>query len=214
MQNCLTFQMGAIQFIENLDRTSLTITDEDFEKNVEAAVSTIAERETDAAPASSTSLGDVQPNKLSGTIETVPIFYPKPTLHEKGSAKESTESTESTESGSASDEQAAVSGLLRSIKRPLSNIGRLFTEEQSTLHYPSSLRPQQANALPPQTPRRLSPTLLQAPPNGMPNDGSAVGGNVSYAAGTSAEDAAARQASAEVAEAQRIHRAEHKDVVE
>ncbi|KAL1643745.1 hypothetical protein SLS58_004761 [Diplodia intermedia] len=36
--------MGAIQFIENLDRTSLTITDEEFEKNVEAAVSAIAER--------------------------------------------------------------------------------------------------------------------------------------------------------------------------
>ena len=36
--------MGAIQFIENLDRTSLTINDDDFEKNVEAAVSVIAER--------------------------------------------------------------------------------------------------------------------------------------------------------------------------
>lgn len=36
-------QMGAIQFIENLDRTSLTISDEEFEKNVEAAVSAITE---------------------------------------------------------------------------------------------------------------------------------------------------------------------------
>ncbi|KAK3048369.1 hypothetical protein LTS18_012952, partial [Coniosporium uncinatum] len=36
--------MGAVQFIENIDRTSLTISDDEFEKNVEAAVSAIAER--------------------------------------------------------------------------------------------------------------------------------------------------------------------------
>ena len=36
--------MGAVQFIENLDRTSLSISDEEFEVNVEAAVSAIAEK--------------------------------------------------------------------------------------------------------------------------------------------------------------------------
>ncbi|RAL63813.1 hypothetical protein DID88_003456 [Monilinia fructigena] len=40
----LSSLMGAIQFIENLDRTTLTISDEDFERNVEAAVSAIAEK--------------------------------------------------------------------------------------------------------------------------------------------------------------------------
>lgn len=35
---------GAIQFIETLDRTSLTVSDEEFEQNVEAAVSAIAEQ--------------------------------------------------------------------------------------------------------------------------------------------------------------------------
>ena len=36
--------MGVVTFIENLDRTNLTISDEDFEKNVEQAVSAIAEK--------------------------------------------------------------------------------------------------------------------------------------------------------------------------
>src|SRR4051794_5884111 len=40
----LSSLMGAIQFIENMDRTTLTISDDDFERNVEAAVSAIAER--------------------------------------------------------------------------------------------------------------------------------------------------------------------------
>ena len=37
--------MGAVQFIETLDRTALSVSDEDFERNVEAAVSAMAERE-------------------------------------------------------------------------------------------------------------------------------------------------------------------------
>ncbi|KAJ8115493.1 hypothetical protein ONZ43_g4654 [Nemania bipapillata] len=40
----LSSLMGAVQFIENMDRTTLTISDEDFEQNVEAAVSAIAEK--------------------------------------------------------------------------------------------------------------------------------------------------------------------------
>src|SRR4051812_39260411 len=42
--------MGAIQFIENMDRTTLTISDEDFEANVEAAVSAIAEKHRAESP--------------------------------------------------------------------------------------------------------------------------------------------------------------------
>jgi hypothetical protein len=40
----ISLQLGAVQFIENLDRTTLTISDEEFEQNVEAAVSAIAEK--------------------------------------------------------------------------------------------------------------------------------------------------------------------------
>ncbi|RMD42757.1 hypothetical protein DV735_g2389, partial [Chaetothyriales sp. CBS 134920] len=39
---------GAIQFIEGLDRTSLTVSDEEFERNVEAAVSEIAAQNREA----------------------------------------------------------------------------------------------------------------------------------------------------------------------
>ena len=42
--------MGAVQFIENMDRTSLTISDDEFEKSVEAAVSAIAERNQAMSP--------------------------------------------------------------------------------------------------------------------------------------------------------------------
>lgn len=38
-------QMGAVQFIENLDRTTLSISDPDFERYVETAVSAMAERQ-------------------------------------------------------------------------------------------------------------------------------------------------------------------------
>ena len=43
-------QMGAVQFIENLDRTALTISDEDFEKHVEASVAAIAEKQKAPMP--------------------------------------------------------------------------------------------------------------------------------------------------------------------
>src|SRR4051812_42912251 len=42
--------MGAVQFIENMDRTTLTITDDEFEANVEAAVSAIAEKHQAESP--------------------------------------------------------------------------------------------------------------------------------------------------------------------
>jgi hypothetical protein len=42
--------MGVIQFVENMDRTTLTITDEEFEKHVEAAVSAIAEKHQATSP--------------------------------------------------------------------------------------------------------------------------------------------------------------------
>ena len=121
----------------------------------------------------------------------------------------------------ASEEKAAVTGLLRTIKKPLSSIGRIFSEDastQGTLQPQQNVRLQEVQAnVPPETPLRLSPAVLQ-PSRGTPQQG-----RRSHDLGDkermrspeyTANEAAARQASAEVAEASRIQRAEHNDIVE
>ena len=110
---------------------------------------------------------------------------------------------------SSAEENDAVAGLLRTIQRPLSTIGRIFSDDTSP-DQPSGQRGEsRLSPLVFQTPkgdeRRPSSTPLseqhQRPPNreGPYDD---------------AQEAAARQASAETAEARRIQRAEHKTVVE
>lgn len=89
------------------------------------------------------------------------------------------------------DESAPVSGLLRTIQKPLSSIGRIFSEDSEV-----DRRPQQSSANAPPLPER-GPTAAQLG-NGR----------------IDAQEAAARQASAEAAEARRIQRVEHRDVVE
>lgn len=179
--------MGAVQFIENMDRTSLTITDDEFEKNVEAAVSAIAEKHRPRSP----------PEPLEPSEKSVPDTLQPPG---ESSARRSFESTSpgdpstprrSTSSdGPESEDQAAITGLLRTIQKPLTTIGRIFSDETSD----SGTGP----ASTPRTPARSA---------GLPE----VPGEQSV---VTAEEAAARQASAEAAEAQRLHRAEHANVVE
>ena len=208
--------MGAIQFIENLDRTTLTISDDLFEKNVEAAVSTIAERHKDEMPQ--------------------PVYYP--TVSEKSGLSEpevvprnSTEIEYSTprrsnsfrrldsSAGSGSTEEGtAVKGLLRTIQRPLSSIGKMFSDDSSTAQSRSN-----ANRLGPPVHqnqvRPLSPAVFQPPRHStesrrsdeLPSKGESTQQAPSRRLG--AEDAAARQASAEAAEAQKIQQAEHANVV-
>lgn len=149
----LSSLMGAIQFIENLDRSSLTISAEEFERNVEAAVAQIAERPPPPSP---------------------PPPPPK--------------SADPDSSGS--EEKVAVAGLLRSLQRPLSTIGRIFNDESGPAVIP-----------------RLSPN---------PSEGDPVLTAVGGRGGTRryAEEAAARQASAEAEEAARIGRMEYEHVVE
>ncbi|KAJ9138339.1 Guanine nucleotide exchange factor vps9 [Pleurostoma richardsiae] len=194
----LSSLMGAIQFIENMDRTTLTITDEEFERNVEAAVSAIAEKHRHESP------------PVSAQSEKGPGL-PAPRLGEPSSARPSLDidavigpstprrSTSSNEGGdySGSDEKAAITGLLRSIQRPLSTIGRMFTEEPATGSSSGARSPAH-------TPQ---PELLSPRP-------STDGGRPTSSYRLSAEEAAARQASAEAAEAQRLHRAEHANIVE
>lgn len=212
-------QMGAIQFIENLDRTSLTISDEDFEKRVEAAVSMIAEKHK-GPPASprpphisekSTLSEPVIVPRNSSEVEYAPSRKPTSRLHSK----------EQPGIPDASEESNAVSGLLRTIQRPLSGLGRMFSEDSSATQRAVDRGRQVSAAMPPEPPRRLSPAVFQPPRDSVESSSSEDGARQDSVAvknnpanRLSAEDAAARQASAEAAEAQRIQRNEHADVVE
>lgn len=179
--------MGAIQFIENMDRTTLTISDEEFEKNVEAAVSAIAEKHRLESPPTST------------TNDKPPMAFPypgessstRPSMDNDAIPQSSYTPRHSTEESGDYDEKAAITGLLRTIQRPLSTIGRMFSDSDDPPG-PSSSSSQQHNAA-------RSPAHTPGAERGP-----------RY----SAEEAAARQASAEVAEAHRLHRAEHANIVE
>jgi hypothetical protein len=212
---------GAIQFIENLDRTALTVSDVEFEKNVEAAVSAIAEgHRAEEARLAKLQLQPQQSsyNEKTGKPEPSPSYSTDSEL----SPRRSTEGTQDSAENS-SDEKAAVSGLLRTFQKPLSSIGRIFSDESSSSS--NTLKVQHASSMP-TTPRRLSPAVFSPPPRNSdeqprrsedtrrPGMGALPGSPPRNQPAYAAEDAAARQASAEAAEAQRIMRAEHKDVVE
>ncbi|KAI1841586.1 hypothetical protein JX266_012239 [Neoarthrinium moseri] len=186
----LSSLMGAIQFIENMDRTTLTITDEEFEKNVETAVSAIAEKHRTSMEASpvqdhySEKTGLHQPGKSPSTrpsLDIDPAGTPRRSL-----------------SSDQGDDGAAISGLLRTIQKPLSTIGRMFSDD------PSGAGPSE----PARTPQHDNTPRLSPRPS---TDGRPLREERQQ---LSAEEAAARQASAEVAEAQRLSRAEHNNVVE
>src|SRR5690349_15898664 len=108
--------MGAIQFIENMDRTTLTITDEEFENNVEAAVSAIAEKhraESPPPPPPESEKASLRPPNLgeSGPSSARPSLD----VDRPASPRGSSSPNEPRESGeySGSDEKAAITGLLR-----------------------------------------------------------------------------------------------------
>ncbi|KAI9738946.1 MAG: hypothetical protein M1818_005260 [Claussenomyces sp. TS43310] len=191
----LSSLMGAVQFIENLDRTSLTISDEDFEKNVEAAVLAIAEKH----PPEEAGFHSSHFNEKSQ------LNRPEETLKYQGEAESSapriSSSSYSTDNSDATDELPAVSGLLRTIQNPLSTIGRIFNDE-GTPSQPA--RTPLAGSTP-----RLSPALRSS------SDRSKSPQHPERSRGLHlTQEAAARQASAEAAEAQRVQRAEHANVVE
>jgi len=169
----------------------LTISDEEFERNVERAVSAIAEKhqaETAELPLSNQFSEKAGPSRAEVTSR-------QSMEGESSTPRKSTSSNEN-DSSDGLDEKAAMSGLLRTIQRPLSSIGRIFSEEPGIPQSGPARTP-----LPGNTPR-LSPA-----PRVTSQD-------ASIRNRMSAEDAAARQASAETAEAHRIQRAEHSNVVE
>lgn len=201
----LSSLLGAVQFIENLDRTSLTISDEEFEKNVEAAVSAIAEKHQ-------AEVGEAPPPTQLSEKSTLsrPEVTPRHSMEAESSVpRKSTSSNE--DSGDGLDEKAAMTGLLRTIQRPLSSIGRIFSEEPGSS---SSQGGPARTPLPGNTPRmtpspRVSTDRPRSPAR-QPNNRDQENARNRM----TAEDSAARQASAEAAEAHRIQRAEHSNVVE
>ncbi|KAJ8129428.1 hypothetical protein O1611_g4199 [Lasiodiplodia mahajangana] len=194
----LSSLMGAVQFIENMDRTTLTISDEDFEKNVEAAVSAIAEKHrteesATRSPVTLSEKGGLHPRESSSA---------RPSYERDGSRtpRRST-SRDDQESG---DETPAISGLLRTIQKPLSSIGRIFSEEPSPAGPSAPSHTPQPNLAMPRPSTR--PSTRQNPETQVPP--------MALRQQLSAQEAAARQASAEAAEAYRLQRAEHNNVVE
>ncbi|KFY28523.1 hypothetical protein V493_02885 [Pseudogymnoascus sp. VKM F-4281 (FW-2241)] len=201
----LSSLLGAVQFIENLDRTTLTISDEDFEKHVEAAVFAIAEKhridEADAPPTPTQQLSE-----KSGQASSEPNIRKS----SEGESSQPRKSTSSFESNNADggDEKAAMSGLLRSIQRPLSSIGRIFADDSSGGQSSPSRAPTSGNTLrlspaPRNAERPISPQRLVEPTRDTIDRNH-----------LRAENAAVRQASVEAAQAQHLQRAEHENVVE
>lgn len=185
-----------------MDRTSLTISDEDFEKNVEAAVSAIAEKHQAATVEASSSTLLSEKSSLNQ-----PKVTPRHSMEGDSSIPRKSTSSNEYESGDGLDEKAAMSGLLRTIQRPLSSIGRIFSEESSLSQGGPARTP-----LPGNTPR-MTPSP-RASTDRPPSPQHATNAREYHVGIMNAEDSAARQASAETAEAQRIQRAEHSNVVE
>lgn len=216
----LSSLMGAIQFIENLDRTSLTISDEEFEKKVEASVSEIAERheeEEEALPPAppappprpthiSEKSGLSEPQMVARNSMEAEYNTPNRPTSSRGSVNRRTNNT-------SQEDSNAVSGLLRTIQKPLSSIGRMFSEDTSAGQSTGSQDLLQQSP-PSNAPLRLSPAVFQPPRHSNEEARPSLESEGRHPRRTSAEEAAARQASAEAAEAHRIQRIEHQDVVD
>ncbi|OWY45309.1 vacuolar protein sorting-associated protein 9 [Alternaria alternata] len=217
--------MGAIQFIEGLDKTSLTVTNEEFEKNVEAAVSAIAERHAAEEAESSSSSALLHPTAPNHKRMPSPHYHHiaekttplRPELTQRNSMEAETagprRSTSlkdrKSEAEQPEEENAAVAGLLRTIQRPLSTIGRIFSDNDT--HHPSGPAIAQKPHLPP---RASTEFPGQAPQSNMNEKQRPSHEDDRQRQRLTAEDVAARQASAEAEEARRIQRQEHKVVVE
>ncbi|KAK7537813.1 guanine nucleotide exchange factor Vps9 [Phyllosticta citricarpa] len=215
--------MGAIQFIENLDRTSLTISDEDFEKNVEASVSAIAERksldqERQLQPRSSTNR---HPSPAPGGMhisEKSALSRPEVTPRNSLDAERIPARSNSVRASSSNHQQdsedgdnAAVAGLLRTIQRPLSTIGRIFSDDFTNEKSSGSQQQSSGASL---YPGSRSHPLRRHTDEPMSEAGRLSEEQQRQLQQASVEDAEARQASVDTEEALRIQRQEHKVVVD
>jgi len=191
---------GAIQFIEGLDRTTLTVSDEDFEKYVEEAVSAIAAQNREIDLSSPVQ----QISEKSGLSE--PEVTPRNSLEVTSMTPRRNNSRSGPSSGSgdgSSDD--AVGGLLRTIQKPLSSIGRFLSDTDT--HQESRASSQAPT-------RKQSSSVFQ--PSNAESENASQERQVEnrHVQQYDAQEAAARQASAEAAEARKIQRAEHRTVVD
>lgn len=204
--------MGVIQFIETMDRTTLTISKEDFEKNVEAAVSAIAEKHQEHEQITPPHIHIAEKSSPSQ-----PEVTPRTSLEGQWSPPKRTREGKGGSVGIA-DEQVAAAGLLRSIQKPLSTIGRIFADDtprQTPSNNGTSLARPARSASPRRSPTRLSRMGNRSAQSPNRRSASVLDDRQSRSRGDLvAEDAAARQASAEAAEAQRLQRLERANVVE
>ena len=166
---------------------------------MEKAVSAIAEKHQAAAGPPPAQFSEKAAGRSDGT--------PRHSMEGESSTPRKSTSSNEYDSSDGLDEKAAMSGLLRTIQRPLSSIGRIFSEEPS-----SSQSGPVKTPLPGNTPRmspapRPSSEIQRTQPRSRSQD-------ASIRKRMTAEDAAARQASAEAAEAHRIARSEHANVVD
>jgi len=189
--------------VEKLDRTFLTVSDEEFEKNVEAAVSSIAE----GHPPGQDGTGQSALLPVPGAPEASPRSSSEgkpPPLPQRTRSKRN----ESSKNESDGEEIAAVAGLLRTIQRPLSTIGRIFGDDTSNAASTQMQTP--PSSQPPVTPKRLSPL-----PRGQVDGATGISSQQREHSGQhSAEDAAARQASREAEEARKVRIREERNSVE
>ncbi|KAI9458194.1 hypothetical protein BJY52DRAFT_1119786 [Lactarius psammicola] len=131
----LSSLMGAVSFIETMDHTSLSgITQEEFEKNVEAAIQTLPSSRSHSPPlpssssSSSSSSPSVNPN-LSAVnrppANPIPVPPPAPSRHQSLHAGEEPATPLALPS---IDARRLLQRTGDSISKPLSAIGRIFSE--------------------------------------------------------------------------------------
>ncbi|KAI6878078.1 hypothetical protein KC334_g17387 [Hortaea werneckii] len=205
--------MGVVSFIETLDRTNLTISDEEFERNVEQAVSAIAEKNKEEeyeakAHASRSSLQHLSEKSALSRPEVTPRnsmeaeqSSPKRKASQRLGDRNQPNPQYSQGPGNE-DDNDAVTGLLKTIQKPLSSIGRMFSDDNRPLATPQ----------PTSTPRTLSPTPhLDRRPSG---DRRRQRPSPERQQSARREQSAARQVGSEVAQAQNMRRREYHVVVE
>ncbi|KAH9074697.1 hypothetical protein EDB83DRAFT_2352763 [Lactarius deliciosus] len=131
----LSSLMGAVSFIETMDHTSLSgITQEEFEKNVEAAIQTLpsSRSQSPPLPSSSSSSGSSSPS-VNPNLSTVnrppanpiPIPSPAPSLRQSLHAGEEPATPLALPS---IDARRLLQRTGDSLSKPLSAIGRIFSE--------------------------------------------------------------------------------------
>lgn len=208
--------MGVVTFVENLDRTMITISDEEFERHVEQAVSAIAEghkaeeyeektHNGPPAPAmqhlsekSALSIAEVTPRNSMDAEQSSPRKNASQRLSEKSGQGAQARDDDDTD---------AVTGLFRTIQKPLSSIGRMFSDDAGQQQGSSGGRLKPGSIpLPSSLPKGLSPTKGsdgRPEGEGRSADSRRSAEQVQEVRRLNAEDAAARQESSEEAQVQR-----------